>query len=331
MTNPKVRVEAAEKEAAVWHARLGTTVVASQTIEDFFEWRSRPGNADAYRRVEQVWNQGRGLGADPEIAAALEGARKKGHRRLQQGRRSVIFGGLAAATAVALVIGGAFWWNERGVFETGVGEQRVVQLADGSSVSLDTGSRIHVRFANGERRIDLSQGQALFDVAHDATRPFVVHAGGTRITAVGTVFDVRHIGARVDVTLVSGVVDVVAADVAASPRRMEPGQKTQVTARGVTTREVNAVAETSWTTGRLIFTDVPLEEAVSEVNRYLTAKIEIDDPAIRAVAVNGVFRTGDRDAFVAASSDVMGLKAVPKADGSIGLSRRKINPGSAPG
>jgi len=331
MSNPNVRVEAAEKEAADWHARLGTTVVATKTIEDFFEWRSRPGNADAYRRVELVWKQGRGLGADPDIAAALEGARQRGHRRLAPGRRSVIFGGLAIATAIALVIGGAFWWNGRGVYETSVGEQRVVQLADGSSVSLDTDSRIHVRFENGERRIDLDQGQALFDVAHDAGRPFVVHAAGTRITAVGTVFDVRRTGPRVDVTLVSGVVDVVAADVAAPPRRMAAGQKTQVSARGVTTRDVNTAAETSWTTGRLIFTDVPLEEAVSEVNRYLTAKIEIDDPAIRAVAVNGVFRTGDRDAFVAASSDVMGLDAVPKADGSIGLSRRENNPGTAPG
>jgi len=196
----------------------------------------------------------------------------------------VIFGGLATATAIALVIGGALWWNGRGVFETSVGEQRVVQLADGSSVSLDTDSRIHVRFENGERRIDLNQGQALFDVAHDAGRPFVVHAAGTRITAVGTVFEVRRTGPGVAVTLVSGVVDVVAADVAAPPRRMAAGQKTQVSARGVTTRDVNTAAETSWTTGRLIFTDVPLEEAVSEVNRYLTAKIEIDDPAIRAVA-----------------------------------------------
>lgn len=323
MTNPTVRVEAAEKEAADWHARLGTTVVATKTIEDFFEWRSRPGNADAYRRVELVWKQGRGLGADPEIAAALEGARRRGHRRLTPGRRSVIFGGLATATAVALVIGGAFWWSGRGVYETSVGEQRLVQLADGSSVSLDTDSRIHVRFENGERRIDLDQGQALFDVAHDAGRPFVVHASGTRITAVGTVFEVRRTGPGVAVTLVSGVVDVVATDVAAAPRRMAAGQKTQVSARSITTKDVNTAAETSWTTGRLIFTDVPLEEAVSEVNRYLTAKIEIDDPAIRAVAVNGVFRTGDRDAFVAASSDVMGLNAVPKADGSIGLSRRE--------
>lgn len=325
MSNPTVRVEAAETEAAEWHARLGTTVVATQTIEDFFDWRARPGNAEAYRRVEQVWNDSRGLGADPEIAEALKGARERGQRRSRSsaGRRSVLYSGLAAATAVALAIGGGFWWTQRGVFETGIGEQRVVQLDDGSTVSLDTDSRMRVRFVADERRIDLEQGQALFTVAKDADRPFVVNAGGTEVTAVGTVFDVRRTGQAVRVTLVSGVVEVAVPDAVAPPRRMMAGQQARTSVRGITLKAVDTTAETSWTTGRLIFTDMPLEQAVSEMNRYLTEKIEIDDPAIRSVAVNGVFRAGDRDAFVAASSDVMGLIARPKADGSIGLARRE--------
>lgn len=323
MANPTVRVEAAEREAADWHARLGTTVVATKTIEDFFEWRSKPGNADAYRRVEQVWTQGRALGSDPEVAAALEGARQRGRKRAVPNRRSVIYGGLATATALALVIAGALWWNGRGVYETGVGEQRVVQLADGSSVSLDTASRMRVRFDGGERRIELDEGQALFRVAHDADRPFVVHADGTRVIAVGTVFDVRRAGGRVEVTLVAGVVDVVAPDTAEGRRRMAAGQKTLVSARGVTTRPVDAAVETSWTDGRLVFSDIALEQAVAEVNRYLTDGIEIEDPALGRIAVNGVFRTGDRDAFVAAASDGLGLQAVTRADKTVLLSRRE--------
>ncbi|WP_262422641.1 hypothetical protein [Brevundimonas denitrificans] len=81
--------------------------------------------------------------------------------------------------------------------------------------------------------------------------------------------------------------------------------------------------ETSWTTGRLIFQNVPLGQAVEEMNRYLAEGIVIDDPGIRDEAISGVFRTGDRDAFVAASSDVLGLSVVPKADGAVGLSRRR--------
>ena len=323
MANPTLRVEAKEREAAEWHARLGTTVVATKTIEDFFEWRSRPGNADAYRRVEQVWTQSRGLASDPAVAAALDAARQRDRRQGRPIRRSVIYGGLATATAVAVVVGGAFWWNGRGVYATGVGEQRVIQLADGSSVNLDTGSRIRVRFDGGERRIELDEGQVLFRVAHEAGRPFVVHADGAEVVAVGTVFEVRRSGPRVDVTLVEGAVDVVAPEVAQGARRMAAGQKTQISARGVTTRAVDAAAETSWTQGRLVFSDVALAEAVHEVNRYLTDRVELADPALGRVAVNGVFRTGARAAFVAAASDSLGLEAVTAVDGTVLLSRRR--------
>lgn len=324
MTNPTVRVEKAEKEAADWHARLGTTSVATTTIEEFFEWRSRPGNADAYRRIERVWRESQGLDRDPDVAGALAAARGRGKGRgATRDRRPFIMGAVAIATAVALVIGGSFWWNARGSYSTGIGERRVVTLADGSSVSLDTDSRIRVRFSGEERRIELEQGQALFDVASDAGRPFLVLAGGTEVKAIGTVFDVRRAGTAVRVTLVSGVVEVAAADAASAPRRMAAGEQARVSARGITTAPVDVAVATSWTDGRLIFEDIPLGEAVAEVNRYLVDKIEIDDPAIRSIAINGVFRTGDRDAFVAASSDVLGLAAVPEADGSISLSRRR--------
>ncbi|MBB1180382.1 FecR domain-containing protein [Brevundimonas aurantiaca] len=331
MANPTTRVEAAEKEAAAWHVRLGTTSIETRTIEEFFEWRARPGNADAYRRVEQVWREGQGLGSDPALAEALDGARRRSRPGLSAGRRSVLFGGLAVATAVALVVGGSWFWSERNVFATQVGEQRVIPLADGSSLRLDTDSRVRVRFTDRQRRIDLVQGQALFNVAHDAGRPFVVHAGDTRVTAVGTVFDVRRAGEGVRVTLVSGAIDVQAVQAPSPPRRIAAGQQATVSGAKIATRAVDVQAETSWATGQLVFTDIPLAQAVAEMNRYLTEKIEIDDPAIRSVAVNGVFRAGDRDAFVAASSDVMGLRAVPKADGSVGLSRRGINSGRREG
>ena len=117
--------------------------------------------------------------------------------------------GLAAiGAAAALVIGGWTWWQGRSTFTTGVGEQWVVQLADGSSVRLDTDSRVRVRFSDGQRLVDLERGQAMFSVAHDAQRPFVVAAGDARVTAIGTVFDVQRQSAGVSVTLVSGAVDV---------------------------------------------------------------------------------------------------------------------------
>src|SRR5262249_55156254 len=99
-----------------------------------------------------------------------------------------------------------------GIFTTAVGERSTVALSDGSSVVLDTQSRIDVAYSPDQRRVRLTSGQAWFQVAHNAGWPFVVEAGDRRITALGTAFDVR-LGNRensVQVTLVEGKVAVEA-------------------------------------------------------------------------------------------------------------------------
>ena len=103
------------------------------------------------------------------------------------------------------------------------------------------------------------------------------------------------------------------------------GQHTRVTAREVAVRSVDVQAETSWTDGRIVFRDTPLRLAVAEVNRYLTAKIELEATSLDAVPVNGVFRTGDRDAFVSTASQVFELEVTPGPDGTVRLSERKNN------
>ncbi|MEG1029854.1 MAG: FecR domain-containing protein, partial [Brevundimonas sp.] len=186
---------AADIEAAEWHGRLGARNVDARTIEDFFNWRQSPENAEAYRRVETVWTGTGGLANDPQVAEALEAAFS---RRAQRRRPPRLLLGLAAVGAAAALAGGfSFWLQSRTVFSTGVGEERLVQLADGSSVRLDTASRVRVRFDGDRRFIELQEGQAFFTVAHDASRPFVVAAGDARVTALGTVFDVRRDGAGV--------------------------------------------------------------------------------------------------------------------------------------
>ncbi|HEY4587096.1 MAG TPA: FecR domain-containing protein [Brevundimonas sp.] len=330
MSHPKNRVEASETEAAAWHARLGARSVSTETIEDFFAWRSKPGNADAYRRVERVWGAAGRLEKDPEIARAFSEAlsRKDSAARPRRLRRAVI--GAAIGGAVMAAVAGALWLQSRTVFATGVGEQRVVQLADGSYVRLDTDSRIRVRFDGDRRLVELEDGQALFTVAHDGDRPFVVLTDDIQVTAVGTVFDVRRDSSGVKVTLVSGVVDVAERAAGRAVKRLAAGQQSQLTPQGQVTRAVDIQAETSWTDGRIVFRDTPLREAVSEVNRYLTHKIVLDAAAQEAASVNGVFRTGDRDAFVSTAAEVFGLRAKKGVDGEVLLSDAKKSRG-APG
>lgn len=323
MANPKARVETADREAAEWHERLGARSVTTETIRAFFDWRASPANADAYRRVEMIWTESRKLSGQPEIAEALTDAMSRRLRKTPEDRTSRPLMGLVAISATAaLVIGGWTWWQARSTFATGVGEQWVVQLADGSSVRLDTDSRLKVRFSDGQRLVDLERGQAMFTVAHDARRPFVVTAGDARVTAVGTVFDVQRQGAGVSVTLVNGAVDVTRASAADKPLRLAAGQEARVTAAGTVRRPVDVPTAISWTEGRIVFRDTPMREAVAEVNRYLTDKIVLEAPRLSTVPVNGVFKTGDRDAFVSAASGAFGLEASAGPGGSIRLSER---------
>lgn len=320
MTGPNTRVETAELEAAAWHARLGEPRVSTQTVEDFFAWRSKPENADAYRRVETAWTESGRLAASPQIQAALDAALSSGPERKRSRSLPPSLLALAAGLVfVALIYGGWTWQGARGGFETGVGEQRLVQLADGSSVQLDTDTGLRVRFSDGQRLVDLERGQALFTVAHDASRPFIVKAAGTSVTAVGTVFDVRRDAGDVQVTLVSGAVDVVREGKVA-PVRLAAGHQTRVTDKGTATLAVDVAAATSWTEGRIVFADTPLSQAVGEVNRYLTRPVALAAGVDGAVAVNGVFKAGDRDAFVSAASGALGLRATTREDGSVVLS-----------
>src|SRR4029077_9414852 len=98
----------------------------------------------------------------------------------------------AAAHAFAVVIGGAVWWQAHRypLYSTDIGERRSITLADGSTVDLNARSQLRVEFSKSERRVELLDGQALFQVAKDKQRPFIVHSGDATVRAVGTQFDV---------------------------------------------------------------------------------------------------------------------------------------------
>lgn len=325
MAGPTNRVATADREAAAWHDRLGARSVSTQTLEEFFAWRAEPANAEAYRRVEKVWAVSGRLGDDPRIREAVEEAMNRGGGLGLGARyRRTLFAIATGAAVLVLALGAWFWMDSRSVVSTAVGEQRVLQLADGSTVRLDTGSAIRVRLGADERRIELERGQALFTVSPDRTRPFVVEAGAAEVIAVGTIFDVRHMEGGVQVTLVEGAVDVVRAQ-GAPPARMRAGQQARVTAAEVSTRAIDAEKATSWTDGRLVFEDTPLASAVAEVNRYLKEPVVLEDASVGEVPVSGVFRTGDRAAFASAAAAGLGLESRERADGALVLSGRKNN------
>lgn len=305
----------ADREAADWFARLGSKSVSTEALQAFFTWREIPENAAAYKRQEANWDRIGQLKGDPEIHAMLQDAGRPKPRRS-------FGGGWLGPAVMALVFAGVGVgvyqvYYAQTAYETDVGEQKSIQLADGSFVRLDTDSRIRVRLNGAGRKVELLEGQALFKVAHDARRPFTVSAGGATVTALGTVFDVRRSSQGVEVVLVEGKVRVQAAG--GPDQILTPNQSAHTTRQGAKAQPIDAITATSWADGRLVFSGTPLQKAVSEVNRYLTHKIELDAPDVADTVISGTFRAGDRTAFVSAASDLFSLEAQPQPGGAVKL------------
>jgi transmembrane sensor len=218
---------------------------------------------------------------------------------------------------VAAVVGVKQHASERSEFvraglEYAAGEERrAVELEDGTLVHLDVASVIEVRFSANRRDVVLMHGRALFDVAHDASRPFTVGAGAGCVTALGTVFQVDRTSSRVTVTLAEGSVSVMSANAGDAPVRLAPGEQLSFSAgdRNVRKQAVDARAATSWSVGRHVFRETPLADALREVNRYAAVKVRIADSALAELPVSGNFAAGDSEAIVAALSAVLPLQA----------------------
>lgn len=309
-------------EAAAWFARLGNLSVSTQSLRDFREWRQDPANDAAYQEMESVWSKTGALANDPDVLRATEAAlaRNAPPDRLAWIKRPWVGWTLALATLALSALGIALVNARTPTYATAVGEQRLVRLADGSRIHLNTDSRVKVDFRKGERRLALTRGEAMFDVAHDAARPFIVNAGAASVRAIGTKFDVRRDPAAVRVTLLQGSVRVRHDDQARA-WTLAPNQQLTVTKTGAgTTRTTNAAATTSWTTGRLVFHETPLRAAIAEVNRYAEPKVQLDAENLGGRLVNGVFDVGDTDSFVRGVSNLFDLRVTTAADGTIRLS-----------
>ena len=222
--------------------------------------------------------------------------------------------GLAATLLVAVFIS---WvaWSRPEQFQTKVGEQRSVLLADGSRVTLNTASTIEVRMRADRRIIDLLKGEALFEVAHDAQRPFDVRVGNVVVRAVGTRFDVDRRATRTVVTVVEGRVAMVATSVlpvlSAGDRVVVDGAGSGKLQHGVDLTEA-----TAWTQRQLVFRHRPLGEIAEEFSRYNVGRIEIRSPALREQEVTGTFRSDDVASFVAVLAGIPGVHVA--SDGSGG-------------
>jgi transmembrane sensor len=322
MSDPTADGSRAETEAATWLARFGQPVT-TQALREFQDWRQSPANDAAYTAAEAQWEAAGALASDPDIRAATAEVLRRRPPRAARSRRTPVVLMIGAAVAGSLALAGWLSFSLAPIYSTRVGEQRLVVLTDGSRVRLNTDSELRVRFRGQERRVILAKGEAFFEAAHDAARPFIVEADGARVRAVGTKFDVRRDGTTVQVSLVEGRVQVGHAD-QPNPTTLLPNQKLTVTpARVSAPAAIDGQQAASWTTGRLVFRDVPLETAIQEVNRYSNRKIVLaGPPSLAQHPINGSFDPGDTKAFVEATTTYLDLQADWSDDTQVRVSPR---------
>jgi transmembrane sensor len=299
-----------ERDAAAWFARMNADDVTADDRAGFEAWlRTHPCNAKTYGELCRTWQEL--VDSGPLVRAVYFGQAMNAASAAPAPSRRWASVAIAAGVG-ALLLAGA--WNlyrqqERTGFQTAIGEQASVVLPDGSSLNLNTNSRVWVNYSEHSRVIRLERGEAFFKVAHDTRRPFWVSAGDSWVRAVGTAFNVYLRPTGVEVTVSEGTVNVLnsvsyerpPSDAAENrtAASVTAGEQVDVHGRAGIVHELNSTQLNrllAWRKGSLYFQDQPLGEVANELMRYTTLKIEFSDESLRRLPVGGTFRTSPEGA-----------------------------------
>lgn len=325
------------REAAAWLVKHDRGLTAGEQ-DEFFQWLAAdPQHGAWYSRHRGGWNRLDGIAAwRPEHSAEPNPDVLARPLRIPAWIRPA---SVALAACVVLGLSVALWPGRELVpataaplavqATTGGYERR--QLEDGSVLELNHGATVDVNFSPGERRIALRGGEALFTVARDTRRPFVVRAGGVEVRAVGTAFNVRLASGEVEVLVTEGRVQVAppSAPPTASAPLVSAGE------RAVVALTANAVPQISrasaqqlarvraWQPQLLDFSSTPLAEVIAELNRRNRVQLVLEHPASAAVPIVASIRSDNLEGFVNLVAAAAGLQAERRGDYEIALVGRR--------
>src|SRR5579859_1923489 len=265
------------EEAARWFARLQGEAATGEDWLAFERWlQASPAHARAYERLESLWVDleyaplTRELGGRPLVAARRRQVRSGVRGRIPRGAWWGAGAAIAAGLAVAVGVGIQSPGVASQTYETPAGKTRDITLADGTHIRLNAASKITVRLERDARRVEMADAEAVFDVAHDARRPFLIAVGDRQVRVVGTEFNLRHRDDQVDLTVRRGVVEVRPADaLGAAPTRVSVGQELTHTEgqAGQILKVADPIQSFAWTNGQLIYKDQPLSDVAADLSR----------------------------------------------------------------
>ncbi|MFK8020990.1 MAG: FecR domain-containing protein [Pseudomonadales bacterium] len=317
-------------EASGWIVRLSNESATEQDHQSFALWLGKSHqHRAAYDEVESLWfDLGCVRYVEPISEPILEDQPGPGEGQPSSSTKqsSSLWAKIAkarnfaAAFALCAVAGALYLsldheqeWPEQN-FATAIGEQRTVTLSDGSKVQLNTNSRLLVQYSADQRTVNLSQGEAYFDVSTDLDKPFIVLVPGGSVTAVGTAFNIEIDSQQTLVTVTEGVIRVEENNNSAlPPHRLTAKINDSVSIHpmlGLERVELSALdAITAWREQNLIFRNASLAEIVAELNRYSEHKIKIADASLAYIQLSGVFKLDNPVATLEAIQTTLGLQS----------------------
>lgn len=318
--------ERIEHEAAGWLARLdregrmdgGADLDALiQADADFAAWIGTSMNHRvAALRLLAAWQQADRL----SVLGGGEGSLPR--RRVPRGAALAMAAGLAFAVGLAALAGGiAFLRGGQAEvpviearYQTGVGLRDIAVFADGSRVELNTATVLRTTSSDRVRHVELVEGEAYFDIARNEALPFIVDAGNTRVTVLGTEFSIHRTPGGIELMVLEGSVRLESGDDEAGERVSLVLEAGAVARTGgdrsvlVERRGLDRLArETAWREGQLYFDETRLADVASEFNRYNHTRLVIADPGLAGIPVGGTFRADNVEGFARLLEEGMGL------------------------
>ena len=331
-----------DNEAAVWTWRLDSGELTAAERGRLDTWLLEDTrHRRTFEELSSTWSALDRLAETASARKVVAPTRLQRHRRFPERMR---YWQTAAAAILVLGLGVALWIARRPgmqVMSTAVGQQRHVTLADGTQLTLNTNTLLAVKLTAQRRDIYLRKGEAHFDVVHDASRPFFVHAGDAVIRDVGTQFEVRLNSQRnIDVLVDEGRVEVrgpgptaESAGGASEPsgqstgwvRALSAGEQLRVAGpnpqiMSVTRQQI--ADDLAWREGALVFQGEPLSEALTEVGRYTSARIVLTGPKVASLRISGRFRTDDVAGFFQALQAALPVRVSRPEPGLVYIAAR---------
>lgn len=292
------------REAADWLLRNGDPQQSAEDRAHFTDWLNDPENCRTYNAAERLMGDAcKAIQSDPKLAGI-----KTEPRNLAKGivTTGVLF---AMATTTFFLLDGPMRLQADVI--AGTDEMPVIDLEDGSRVQLNASSAIAIDFNPNRRTVRLLRGQAYFEVAHAPERPFSVAAGTTRVTALGTAFDVRYGETDTEVTVTESAVVLEPGNNGSISQRVQQGeQATYYRMKGETSvHPVDSLVALAWKRGQIAVDNAPLSYVVEEMNRHFSGRIVIAGRSLAGRRVSGTIAIADTDAALSFVREALGVKA----------------------